>query len=282
MGELLSGKVLASKLKEDINSYTKFLEEKGKKAPCLLSIQVGEDPGSEYYISNQQKVSESLGIKFIRKSYKEDMEEEELLEEINSANNNDDIQGIIIQLPLPKKININNVLSSIAPEKDVDGQSDINISRLYKGEDCFVPCTAESVMRLIKSAKENIEGLRAVVIGRSTIVGKPAANLLLQENATVTICHSKTKNLKEICREADILVSAIGKPKFIDKEYIKPGAVVIDVGTSSYEGKITGDVDLDSAIEVASFVTPVPGGVGAVTTAILLDNVCKVYRKYAD
>lgn len=282
MGELLSGKILANNLKDDIKSYTKVLEEKGKPSPCLLSIQVGEDPGSEYYISNQQKVSESLGVKFIKKSYKEDIKEEELLKDIYSANDNPEIHGIIIQLPLPKGININKVLSSIAPEKDVDGQSDINISRLYKGEESFVPCTAESILRLIKSVKDNLQGLRAVVIGRSTIVGKPAANLLLQENATVTICHSKTSNLKEICREADILVSAIGKPKFIDKEYIKPGAIVIDVGTSSYEGKITGDVNFHSVIEVASFVTPVPGGVGAVTTAILLDNVCKVYKKYAD
>ncbi|WP_426349432.1 bifunctional 5,10-methylenetetrahydrofolate dehydrogenase/5,10-methenyltetrahydrofolate cyclohydrolase [Alloiococcus sp. CFN-8] len=282
MGEVLSGKVLANNLKEDIKNYTKFLKEQGKAAPCLLSIQVGEDPGSEYYISNQQKVSESLGIKFIKKSYGEGIKEDDLLKDIDSANKNPEIHGIIIQLPLPKEININKVLSSISPEKDVDGQSDINISRLYKGEEAFVPCTAESILRLIKSVKDNLQGLRAVVIGRSTIVGKPAANLLLQENATVTICHSKTVNLKEICREADVLVSAIGKPKFIDKEYIKPGAIVIDVGTSSHEGKITGDVDFDSAMEVAAFVTPVPGGVGAVTTSILLDNVCKVYRKYAD
>ena len=164
----------------------------------------------------------------------------------------------------------------------MDGQSDANISRLYKNEEGFVPCTAESVLRLVKTCEPTIEGKKAVVLGRSTIVGKPVAHLLLKENATVAICHSKSRDLKSICREADILVSAIGKPNFVNEDYIKPGAVVIDVGTSSYNGKITGDIDYDKVITTAGYVTPVPGGVGALTTTILLNNVCKVYRKNAN
>lgn len=278
MGNKLNGKLAAEKIREEIKKFTDDLKAQGKMLPRLLSIQVGDDKGSEFYINNQKKLSEQLEIDFVSENYPDSITEEELIKNIHKANDNNSIHGIIIQLPLPKSMDLNNVLSAISYKKDVDGQSEINISKLYKDEKSFSPCTAESVLTLVKTAESSIQGKRAVVIGRSTIVGKPAAHLLLRENATVTICHSKTQNLKEICKEADILVSAIGRPKFINKDFVKEGAIVIDVGTSSVDGKITGDVDYEDVIDTASYVTPVPGGVGALTTTLLLLHVCEAYK----
>ncbi|SHJ58289.1 methylenetetrahydrofolate dehydrogenase (NADP+) / methenyltetrahydrofolate cyclohydrolase [Clostridium amylolyticum] len=280
MGKNLNGKEVAEGIRKSIQEFTEDLKAKGKPTPSLLSIKVGEDEGSDFYINNQKKLSEKLGINFVSANYPETIMEEELIERIKQANENNDIHGIIVQLPLPKSMNVNNVISAISYKKDVDGQSEINISKLYKDEKSFVPCTAESVLTLIKTANSNIQGKRAVVIGRSTIVGKPVAHLLLRENATVTICHSRTQDLKAVCREADILVSAIGKPKFVNREFIKKDAIVIDVGTSSVNGKITGDVDYEDVIDEASFITPVPGGVGALTTTLLLYNVCEAYKNH--
>ncbi len=280
MGMKLNGKEVAEGIRNTILEFTEELKANGKKLPTLLSIKVGEDKGSDFYINNQKKLCEKLGINFVSADYPETIMEEELIEIINTANDNKDVHGIIVQLPLPKSINPNHVISSICYKKDVDGQSDANITRLYKDEKGFVPCTAESVLTLIKAAADTIEGKRAVVIGRSTIVGKPVAHLLLRENATVTICHSRTKDLKAVCKEADILVSAIGKPKFINREFIKKDAIVIDVGTSSVNGKITGEVDYDDVFQEASFITPVPGGVGALTTTLLLYNVCEAYKNH--
>lgn len=280
MGKNLNGKEVAEGIRKSIQEFTEDLKAKGKPTPSLLSIKVGEDEGSDFYINNQKKLSEKLGINFVSANYPETIKEEELIERIKQANENNDIHGIIVQLPLPKSMNVNSVISSISYKKDVDGQSEINISKLYKDEKSFVPCTAESVLTLIKTANSHIQGKRAVVIGRSTIVGKPVAHLLLRENATVTICHSRTQDLKAVCREADILVSAIGKPKFINREFVKKDAIVIDVGTSSVNGKITGDVDYEDVFDEASFITPVPGGVGALTTTLLLYNVCEAYKNH--
>ena len=200
----------------------------------------------------------------------------------SKLNEDNKVHGIIIQLPLPKGIDEKEVVARISPKKDIDCLTFESQGKLYMGEDGFLPCTPNSVVTLIKSLGINLSGKEAVVIGRSNIVGKPVAQLLLKENATVTICHSRTKDLKEVCKRADILVVAIGKPKFLDETYVKEGAVVIDVGTSSFEGKITGDVDFDKVIDKASHLTPVPGGVGALTTTLLIKNACKAAEEYED
>ena len=185
----------------------------------------------------------------------------------------------MIQLPLPKGINEKNIINTISPKKDIDCLTYESVGKLYLGEEGFKPCTPNSILTLLKSKNIELEGKEVVVLGRSNIVGKPAVQLLLNENATVTICHSRTKNLKEVCKKADILVVAIGKPKFINSEYIKDGAVIIDVGTSSFEGKITGDVDFNDVLDKVSLITPVPGGVGALTTTLLIKNVCEAIEK---
>lgn len=275
MGKILDGKLLAGKYREEIK---KGIEEKvnsGCQPPCMANILVGNDGGSVYYVNNQNKLCSKLGVKVRSISLDENISEDELIGIIEKLNNDKEVKGMILQLPLPKGLNEAYITSKICYEKDIDGLSSVSTGRFYKGEKSFIPCTPKGIIELIKSANIDIEGKRAVVVGRSNIVGKPVAQLLLNENATVTICHSKTKDLKEICREADILVSAMGKPDFITKEYIKEGAVVIDVGTTMVDGKIKGDVCFDEVIEKAAFVTPVPGGVGAMTTTMLLKNLCQ-------
>lgn len=275
MGKILNGKLLAEKYREEIK---KGIEEKinsGCQPPCMANILVGNDGGSVYYVNNQNKLCSKLGVKVKSISLDENISEDELVSVIEELNNDKEVGGIILQLPLPKVLNEAYITSKICYKKDIDGLSSVSTGRFYKGEKSFIPCTPKGIIELIKSANIDIEGKRAVVLGRSNIVGKPVAQLLINENATVTICHSKTKNLKEICREADILVSAIGKPGFVTKEYVKEGAVVIDVGTTMVDGKIKGDVCFDEVVEKAAFVTPVPGGVGAMTTTMLLKNLCE-------
>lgn len=201
---------------------------------------------------------------------------------MEELNNDKDIHGIMLQVPLPKHINEKKVVNKISPLKDIDCLSSESVGKLYLGEEGFIPCTPNSVVTLLKSLNIDLCGKNAVVLGRSNIVGKPVAQLLLNENCTVTICHSRTKELKEVCSKADILVVAIGKPKFIDDSFIKEGAIVIDVGTSSFEGKITGDVDFEKVIDKAEYVTPVPGGVGALTTTLLIKNACEASMKYGN
>lgn len=275
MGEIIAGKKIAMNLREEIKRFTELRKSNGLNVPCLATIIVGEDPGSLYYVNNQSKLCQELGIdtKVIKLS--EDISEKSLINQIEELNEDNGIHGVMIQLPLPKHLNEINITSRINYKKDVDGLTDINNGKFYKGEKCFIPCTPNSVVHLIKNTGVSIEGKNVVVLGRSNIVGKPAAQLLINENATVTICHSKTQNLKAVCKNADILVVAIGKPKFVTKDYVKEGAIVIDVGTSSLEGKICGDVCFDEVIDIASYVTPVPGGVGAMTTTLLLKNVCE-------
>lgn len=280
MGEIINGKEVALKVKEEIKSFTEGKKQEGKRMPKIASILVGDDGGSIYYMNNQEKVSTSLGVDFKKVVLDKNITEEELINTIDNLNNDNEVDGIILQLPLPKGLNEKNVIKKISPSKDIDCLTFESQGKLYMGEPEFLPCTPNSVVTLLKSLNVSLEGKKVVVLGRSNIVGKPVAQLLLNENATVTICHSRTKDLKEVTSEADILVLAIGKPKFIDETYVKEGAIVIDVGTSRFEGKITGDVDFHKVIEKASYLTPVPGGVGALTTTLLVKNACEAYKKH--
>lgn len=279
MSMKIDGKQIAVTHRENIKAR---IEEKtliGVRKPSMVAILVGNDGGSISYMKNQQKLSESLGVSYNSLILDETITQEELINKIKELNNDNTVDGIILQLPLPKNFDEKEVTSAICHNKDIDGLTDINTGRLYKGEKCFIPCTAKSILELIKYVENDIKGKNAVVIGRSNIVGKPVAQLLLNENATVTICHSKTKNLKEVCKEADILVAAIGRPGFVTKDFVKDGAIVIDVGTTMVDGKIKGDVCYDEVLEVASHVSPVPGGVGAMTTTMLLKNTCEAWNK---
>lgn len=272
MGEIISGKTIATAYKEDIKNHIETLVAMGKRRPSLTSILVGNDGGSMSYIRGQRKVSEQLGIKYDLAVLEEDSGEEALIELIKSLNNDDRVDGIMLQLPLPSGYDEEKIIDLINPLKDIDGLTSVNLGRFYKGVKAFIPCTARSVMELLKSVC-SIKGKDAVVIGRSNIVGKPVSTLLTSASATVTVCHSQTKDLKGICSKADIIVSAVGKPGFITSDYVKNGAVVIDVGTTMVEGKVKGDVDFDGVIEKASFVSPVPGGVGAMTTTMMMKNL---------
>ena len=282
MGKRIDGKEIALEIKEEIKEFVNKRKENNLNVPKVASILVGNDGGSLFYLNNQEKVATSLGMEFEKVHLNEEVTEEELINKIDKLNNDNTVSGIILQLPLPKHIDEKKVISAISPKKDVDCLTFVNQGKLYMGEDTFMPCTPKSVLTILKSLNINLEGMEVVVIGRSNIVGKPAGALLLKENCTVTMCHSRTKNLREVCKRADILVVAIGKAKFVDESFVKDGAIVIDVGTNSVEGKITGDVDFDKVIVVASFVTPVPGGVGALTTTLLMKNACEAIEKYED
>lgn len=279
MAVKLSGKELALSRKSSLKEVILKGVEEGKRQPALASVIVGEDGGSLSYIKGQRKVSEELGIKYDMRTFNGQITEEELIEEIKGLNSNKDVDGIIIQLPLPAHLDEDKILSYISADKDVDGLTDINFGKFCKGGEAFIPCTARSVLKLIKSTGENLEGKKTVVLGRSNIVGKPVAMLLLGENTTVSICHSKTENMKEICRGADILISAMGQPAYIKKDFIKEGAIVIDVGTTMVDGKVRGDVDFEEVSQVAGFITPVPGGVGAMTTTMLMENTYEAWIK---
>ena len=280
MGDRIDGKVIALGVKEDIKNFVESRKLKGINTPKVTSILVGNDGGSLFYLNNQEKVAVSLGLEFERIHLSEEVTEIELIKKIEELNNDNSVNGVILQLPLPKNMDEKKIISSISPEKDIDCLTFVNQGKLYMGEDTFMPCTPKSVLTILKSLNINLEGMEVVVVGRSNIVGKPASALMLKENCTVTICHSRTKELKEVCKRADILIVAIGKTKFIDDSYVKDGAIVIDVGTNSVEGKITGDVDFEKVINKAAFVTPVPGGVGALTTTLLMKNVCEALEKY--
>lgn len=282
MGDRIDGKAIALGVKENIKNFMETRKLNGMNIPKVASILVGNDGGSLFYLNNQEKVAVSLGLEFEKIHLNDDIKEDKLIEKIKELNNDNSVNGIILQLPLPKNMDEKKVISSISPEKDIDCLTFVNQGKLYMGEDTFMPCTPKSVLTILKSLNINLEGMEVVVIGRSNIVGKPAGALLLKENCTVTMCHSRTKNLREVCKRADILVVAIGKAKFVDESFVKDGAIVIDVGTNSVEGKITGDVDFDKVIDVASFVTPVPGGVGALTTTLLMKNACEAIEEYED
>ena len=279
MDKIINGREVSKDIKENIKNFIEERNLKGLKLPKIASILVGNDGGSIYYLNSQEKVATSLGVLFDKIILEDSIKEDELKDLIRKLNLDDSVHGIMIQLPLPKGINEKNIINTISPKKDIDCLTYESVGKLYLGEEGFKPCTPNSILTLLKSKNIELEGKEVVVLGRSNIVGKPVAQLLLNENATVTICHSRTKNLKEVCKKADILVVAIGKPKFINSEYIKDGAVIIDVGTSSFEGKITGDVDFDDVLDKVSLITPVPGGVGALTTTLLIKNVCEAIEK---
>lgn len=279
MAQTIDGRAYAKNLKSSMKDQITNATERGVRPPCLATVLISNDGGSVYYVNNQRKVCEEIGINFKLLKLDENTKEEEVLKVIDNLNQDENIDGIILQVPLPEGLNENLITNRISPEKDVDGLTDLNIGKFYRGEKAFVPCTPRSALELIKSTNCDIKGKKAVVIGRSNIVGKPMFQLLLNENSTVTICHSKTLNLKEVCREADILVVAIGRPKFVDDSFVKEGAIVIDVGTSSFNGKICGDVDFDKVYDKASYITPVPGGVGALTTTLLVKNTYEAWER---
>ena len=274
MDKILSGKTVAIDIKRQIKSYTEELKASGKSLK-ISSILVRDDGGSVYYQNFQEKLANNLGIDFEKIKLDESISEENLKLKIEELNKDDSVNGIMLLLPLPKHIDERSVTNLIDADKDLDCLSEVSVGRFYKGEKCFMPCTPNSVITLLKAYNIEIEGKEVVIIGRSNIVGKPLFQMFLNENATVTVCHSRTKNLKEVCKRADILVVAIGRANFIDSSYVREGAVVIDVGTSEVNGKITGDVNFDDVYEKASLITPVPGGVGSLTTTLLLKNVCK-------
>ncbi|MHC1682569.1 MAG: bifunctional 5,10-methylenetetrahydrofolate dehydrogenase/5,10-methenyltetrahydrofolate cyclohydrolase [Clostridiaceae bacterium] len=275
MEKIINGKEIANNIQNEILQFVNNQKANNKSIPTLAIVQIGNDGGSTYYRNSVVKQCLKLGI--ITKEYvkEETTSEEEAILLIKDINEDKNIHGALVLMPFPKHINSKKVINILSPEKDIDGLTDINSGKLFIGEPMFVPCTPSSVIRIIESIDIELSGKEVVVIGRSNVVGKPLSMLLLNKNATVTIAHSKTKDLKEVCRRADVLVSAIGVPNFVTKDFVKKGAVVIDVGTSNVEGKITGDVNLDNVLEEVSMATPVPGGVGAVTTSMLLKNLCK-------
>ena len=278
---LLEGKVFAAKLKEEAGKKAQELKAKYGITPGLAVIIVGENPASQVYVRNKHKACTELGF------YSEGVElpatttREELLAEIQRLNNDEKIHGILVQLPLPKELQPyeSEVLEAINPLKDVDGFHPVNVGRLVTGQKALVPCTPHGCLRMLELAEIPVEGANAVIIGRSNIVGKPMLHLLLGKNATVTICHSRTKNLAEITRQADILVAAVGKAGFVTADMVKPGAAVIDVGINrSAPKKLVGDVDFEAVKEVAGAITPVPGGVGLLTIAMLMQNTVEAAR----
>lgn len=282
MAQLIDGKAVSAAVKQEVADETaKLREEKGLKVGLAVVI-VGNDPASRVYVNNKKKACEAVGFQSYEYALDESTTQEQLLDLVNVLNRDDRVNGILVQLPLPKHIDEKAVINAISPDKDVDAFHPINVGKIMIGEYSFLPCTPAGVMRLIESTGTDITGKQCVVIGRSNIVGKPQAMLLLQKNGTVTICHSKTKNLKEICLGADILVVAIGRANFVTGDMIKEGAVVIDVGMNRLDnGKLCGDVEFESAEKKASFITPVPGGVGPMTIAMLMKNTLTAAKQQA-
>lgn len=278
MAALISGKTLAAQVKQRVAQQVEALKAQGV-VPRLAVIIVGENPASQTYVAGKAKDCAECGIASDVICLPEQTTEQELLAHVADCNNNPAIHGLLVQLPLPAHICEQHIIDAISPEKDVDGFTPINVGRLVTGGDCFLPCTPAGCMEMLHSTGVSAAGKRAVVIGRSNIVGKPAALLLLREHATVTVCHSRTVDLAAVCAEADILVAAIGKPRFVTADMVKPGAIVLDVGINRGEdGKLCGDVDFDAVSEKAAYITPVPGGVGLMTRAMLMENTLKAAR----
>ncbi len=276
MAEIINGKEIAENI---LNNIKKEVENFDVK-PTLAVIIVGCDPASKVYVKNKIKKSEFLGFNSILKELPEDIQKEELLDVIKNLNNDKNVNGILLQLPLPKGLDEKDFLDEISPIKDVDGFTTYNSGKLFKGEKPYsIACTPKGIIKLLETKNINLEGKVAVVVGRSNIVGKPVANLLLQKNATVIQAHSKTKNLPEILKLADIIISATGKEEFIKGDMVKKGAIIIDVGiTRNKNGKLTGDVDFESVYNKVSYITPVPGGVGPMTIATLMENTLELYK----
>lgn len=278
MAQLIDGKLISGQIKDELREEVMRLKEQGV-VPCLAVIQVGSDPASSVYVNNKKKACAYIGIESLSYELEENISQNELLGIIDELNQNEMVHGILVQLPLPRHIDENAVIHAITPAKDVDGFHPQTVGNMCIGTRGFLPCTPAGVIELLKRSNIEIEGKECVVVGRSNIVGKPMAMLLLRENGTVTITHSRTENLKEVTKRADILVVALGKPKFITKEYVKEGAVVIDVGIHRNEdNKLCGDVDFDDVVDKVSAITPVPGGVGPMTIAMLMNNCVETVR----
>ena len=278
--ELINGKELAKKIRGELKLEVDNLRENGI-IPKLAVIMVGNDKASEVYVRNKSKACNEIGIEFEEFLLNSNIKQEELIDLIKKLNNRKDVYGILLQSPIPEHLNIREAFDTIDYRKDVDGFNPINIGKLAIGEDAFISCTPYGVIKMLEEYNIEIEGKRAVVIGRSNIVGKPLIQCLLNKNATVTICHSKTKNIAEITKEADILIAALGKPKFVKENMVKENAVVIDVGINrNEEGKLVGDVDFENVSKKASYITPVPGGVGPMTIAMLMNNVVKATKEH--
>lgn len=272
MANLIDGKQISKEIKDELKELVAKKKEEGMVA-TLAVIQVGNDPASSVYVGNKKKACEYIGIRSLAYELPEETTQDELVELIDKLNKDDSVHGILVQLPLPKHMCEDDIIKTIAPEKDVDGFHPQSVGALSIGQKGFVSCTPAGVIQLLKRSGIEIEGKECVVLGRSNIVGKPMALLLLRENGTVTICHSKTKDLKEVTKRADILIVAVGRPKMVTADYVKEGAVVIDVGIHRMENqKLCGDVDFDSVEPIASYITPVPGGVGPMTIAMLMNN----------
>ena len=277
---ILDGKQLSQELKDEMRQEVDALAQKYGRRPCLMVVIVGNNPASQSYVRGKIKATEYVGFDGSLVSLPEDVTEDALIAEIERLNQNELVDGILVQLPLPKHISEDRVIASISPEKDVDGFHATNVARLWLNQPCIVPCTPKGVIVMLDRAGIEISGKNAVVVGRSNIVGKPVAKLLLDRNATVTIAHSRTKNLKEVCRQADILVAAVGRPQMLTADYIKPGAAVIDVGINRLEnGRLVGDVDFEGAKAIAGAITPVPGGVGPMTITMLMRNTIECFLR---
>ncbi|MBI1301356.1 MAG: bifunctional methylenetetrahydrofolate dehydrogenase/methenyltetrahydrofolate cyclohydrolase FolD [Alphaproteobacteria bacterium] len=276
MTHIIDGKASAQKALDTIKDTIAG----SKSTPCLAVILVGDDPASHVYVSHKIKTCEKLGIKSVEKRLPANVTEQALKTLIHKLNNDHAVHGILLQLPLPDHLNDNLLIQEISPAKDVDGLTSENIGKLVTGLDCFIPCTPQGCQILLQETLGDMTGKHAVIIGRSLLFGKPMAQLMLQENCTVTMAHSKTKDLSDICRQADILIAAVGREKMVKKEWVKHGACVIDVGINRMEnGKLCGDVDFENVKDVCSAITPVPGGVGPMTIACLMKNTLKAYQK---
>ena len=279
--QIIDGKSIALSVRQGLEPRVEALKAKGV-TPGLTVVVVGDDPASAIYVRNKERASNKLGMNGTVLRLPGETTQEELLNVVRKLNADDSIHGILVQLPLPKHIDEHAILREIDPDKDVDGFHAMNAGRLLNGEKGFVACTPKGVMRLLETTGVDLNGKNAVVVGRSNIVGKPMALLLLQKNCTVTIAHSRTRNLADVTRSADILVVAVGRAGMITGDMIKPGAIVMDVGINRVDGKVVGDVDFESAKEVASYITPVPGGVGAMTIAMLMENTVEAAENHAN
>ena len=271
--ELIDGKLVASKIREEIKDRVAEIKSKHSRIPGLAAILVGDDPASEIYVRNKRKACEDVGIYSEEHKLSGDIAQEDLLKLINRLNGDENINGILVQLPLPEHIDDSTVLNSVSPEKDVDGFHPINAGLLFEGKPRFIACTPHGIIKMLEFYDIDIEGKNAVVLGRSNIVGKPASMLLLQKNATVTICHSRTRNLDAVLKSADLIVAAIGRAHFVTRKMVKKGSIIIDVGINRLDdGKLVGDVDFENVKDISSYITPVPGGVGPMTITMLLWN----------
>ena len=278
----IDGKLIAAQIRSEAAEEAAALAA-GFRKPCLAVILVGDDPASRVYVNNKKKACESCGVTSLEYALPAGTKQAELLELIRTLNENDGVDGILCQLPLPAGLDATAVIDAISPDKDVDGFSPVNVGKMLTGEACFLPCTPAGIVELLRRSGIGIAGKRCVIVGRSNIVGKPAAALMLRENATVTVCHSFTRDLSSHTREADILIAAVRKPRFITADMVRPGAVVVDVGIHRTEGgALCGDVDADAVGEVAGALTPVPGGVGPMTSAILMKNTVAACAKRRD